>query len=331
MVYEIAGFIVALLLLAVCATATKRRRRQQEELPSGPRLWPIVGNIFQLVGSAAAPHQSLAEKYGAVMTLHLGSMTTVVISSDEAARAMFKHHDVVLAGRKIYESMKGDIGNEGSLITAQYSPHWRTLRRLCMAKFFTAGPLDALRGVRAKCIDQLVQNIRDAAAAKGGGHIDISRFFFLMAFNLIGNLIFSKDLLDPNSERGAEFFYHAEKATEFAEKPNVVDFLPVVRWADPQGIRRGTQMHVKRAFDIAGEFLRERMREKGDEREGEKDYLDVLLEYMGDGVEEPAVFSSTVINEMFTAGTDTTTSTLEWVMAELLRNPEKLCKVQAEL
>ncbi|KAL8474875.1 hypothetical protein ACS0TY_031334 [Phlomoides rotata] len=155
MVYEIAGFIVALLLLAVCAAATKRRRRQLEELPPGPRPWPIVGNIFQLAGSTAAPHQSfakLAEKYEAVMTLHLGSMTTVVISSDEAARAMFKHHDVVLAGRKIYESMKGDIGNEGSLITAQYGPHWRTLRRLCTAKFFVAGPLDALRGVRAKCI-----------------------------------------------------------------------------------------------------------------------------------------------------------------------------------
>lgn len=34
---------------------------------------------------------------------------------------------------------------------------------------------------------------------------------------------------------------------------------------------------------------------------------------------------------MFTAGTDTTTSTLEWAMAELLHDPEKLKKVQDEL
>lgn len=34
---------------------------------------------------------------------------------------------------------------------------------------------------------------------------------------------------------------------------------------------------------------------------------------------------------MFTAGTDTTTSTLEWAMAELLHNPKSLSKVQAEL
>ena len=34
---------------------------------------------------------------------------------------------------------------------------------------------------------------------------------------------------------------------------------------------------------------------------------------------------------MFTAGTDTTTSSLEWAMAELLRNPAAMQKLQAEL
>lgn len=309
--YEIAGIVVALLLWVAWAVATERRHRRLEELgslPPGPRPWPVVGNMFQLAGSASAPHQSfakLADKHGAIMTLHLGSMTTVVISSNEAARVMFKNHDTVLAGRKIYESMKGDIGNDGSLITAQYGPHWRMLRRLCTAEFFASGPLDSMRGVRAKCVDQMLQYIRDAAAApskSGGGGIDVGRFFFLMAFNLIGNLMFSKDLLDPSSERGAKFFYHAGKTMEFAGKANVADYFPVVRWADPQRIRRRTQFHVKRAFDVAGEFLRERMREMKDgttsskENSKKKDYLDVLLEYRGDGVEGPALFSSTIIN-----------------------------------
>lgn len=34
---------------------------------------------------------------------------------------------------------------------------------------------------------------------------------------------------------------------------------------------------------------------------------------------------------MFTAGTDTTTSTLEWAMAELLHNPKTLQKLQSEI
>ncbi|KAK6126299.1 hypothetical protein DH2020_039944 [Rehmannia glutinosa] len=319
--YEIAGVVLALLLWALWAVATERKHRRLEEqgrLPPGPRPWPVVGNMFQLTAgnSWAPPHQlfaKLADKHGPIMTLHLGSMTTVVISSRDAARVMFKQHDAVLAGRKIYESMKGEIGNEGSLITAQYGHHWRTLRRLCTAEFFAAGPLDAMRGVREKCVDRMVKYIAAAAAAAaaasgGFGGVDVGRFFFLMAFNLIGNLIFSKDLLDPRSERGARFFYHAGKTMEYAGKPN---------------------------------FLEERMREmengSGFEKKERKDYLDVLLEYKGDGdgVDGNAGFSSTIINvivfEMFTAGTDTTTSTLEWAMAELLHNPETLHKAQSEL
>lgn len=133
-----------------------------------------------------------------------------------------------------------------------------------------------------------------------GVGIDVGKFFFLMDFNLIGNLIFSKDLLDVGSERGAKFFYHAGKVMEFAGKANVADFLPVLRRFDPQGIRRRTQFHVKRAFDVAGEFLKERITETENGSEVEKkkrrDYLDVLLEYRGDGVEGLAVFSATIIN-----------------------------------
>ncbi|GFQ01460.1 cytochrome p450 76a2 [Phtheirospermum japonicum] len=298
----IAAMVLTLLLYAAWAAATKRPRHRPEDLrplPPGPKPWPVLGNIFQLGGNSSAPSLAkLADQYGAVMTLHLGSMTTVVISSSTAARAMFRHHDAVFAGRTVYEAMKGEIGNEGSLIIAQYGPHWRMLRRLCTAEFFAAAPLDAMRGVRAKCVDGMVQYIRDASSSGSGG-VDVGRFFFLMAFNLIGNLIFSKDLLDPKSERGAKFFYHAGKATEFAGKPNVADFLPVLKRVDPQGIQRRTQFHLKQASDVVGEFLEERMRdmENGSGYEKRrKDYLDVLLEYKGDGVEGP--FPSNIINVM---------------------------------
>ncbi|XP_035846371.1 iridoid oxidase isoform X1 [Helianthus annuus] len=310
------------------------QRRRVDKLPPGPTPWPVVGNIFQL-GFVKVPHKSFAELalvHGPnVMTLWLGSMCTVVISSSEAAREMFKNHDVVLAGRKVYECMKGDFGDElGSMITAQYGAKWRLLRRLSTTEFFLNSRLDATSSIRTRCIDQLVQSIEEAS----GTSIDVGRAFFLMAFNLIGNLMFSKDLLDPNSKIGAEFFYHAGKVMEYAGKPNVSDFMPLLKWLDPQGIRKNMQNHIRQAFHIAGGFITERM-ETSSLHKRTKDYLDVLLEYRGDGVHEPSVFSSTTINiivfEMFTAGTDTTTSTLEWAMAELLHNPHTYKKLQSEV
>ncbi|RXH76927.1 hypothetical protein DVH24_019815 [Malus domestica] len=292
---------------AILLLARQLRRWRSEDvagqLPPGPRRWPVVGNIFQL--GLGPPHESLAvlaRNHGPIMTLWLGSMSTVVISSSQVAREMFKNHDVALAGRKIYEAMKGDYGNEGSLITAQYGPHWRMLRRLCTTEFFVTSRLDAMRGVRGKCIDGMLQFIMDASSRTSSeisastDGIDLGRFIFLMAFNLIGNLIFSKDLLDPKSERGAMFFYHAGKVMELAGKPNMADFFPILRWLDPQGIRRNTQFHVEKAFEIAGEFIKERMEstENGgcDGIEKAKDFLDVLLEYRGDGVDEASRFTS---------------------------------------
>ena len=149
MEHETLGLLLAILLWIAWVMLRERRQRRLEELgqlPPGPRCWPVVGNIFQL---GWAPHKSFAElgrKHGPIMTLWLGSMSTVVISSNEVAREMFKNHDVVLAGRKIYESMKGNYGNEGSLITAQYGPHWRMLRRLCTTEFFVTSRLEAMRG-----------------------------------------------------------------------------------------------------------------------------------------------------------------------------------------
>lgn len=297
------GLVIGTMLCVAWAlTVMGRRRRHRRleelgyELPPGPRPWPVVGNIFQLGWS---PHESfakLARKHGPIMTLWLGSMGTVVISSNEVARDMFKNHDVVLAGRKIYEAMKGDYGHEGSLITSQYGPHWRMLRRLSTTEFFVTSRLDAMRSVRARCIDRMVQFVQEASSS--GSHaeaIDVGRYFFLMAFNMIGNLMFSKDLLDPKSERGARFFFHANKVMELAGKPNVADFLPILRWADPQGIRRNTQFHVERAFEIAGEFIKERLK-SSEEVEKRKDFLEVLLEFRGNGVGEPPSFSSRTIN-----------------------------------
>lgn len=298
--YEILGLILAILTWVAWAMVTERRHRRMEEhgvLPPGPRWWPLVGNIFQLGWS---PHESftkLTRTHGPIMTLWLGSMCTVVISSDEVARHMFKNHDVVLAGRKIYEAMKGDYGNEGSIITSQYGAHWRMLRRICTTEFFVTSRLDAMRGVRNRCIDCMVQFIEEAGG-NGTNAIDVGRYFFLMSFNLIGNLMFSKDLLDPKSERGARFFYHAGKVMELAGKPNMADFLPFLRWMDPQGLRRKTQFHVERAFEIAGDFIRERMEnmEIGGTEEKRKDFLDVLLEFRGEGPEEPPMFSPRTIN-----------------------------------
>ena len=58
----------------------------RRSLPPGPRGLPIIGNLHQI---SKVPHESLdklAEVYGPIFWLRLGSIGAVVISSPEWAR-----------------------------------------------------------------------------------------------------------------------------------------------------------------------------------------------------------------------------------------------------
>ncbi|XP_020085304.1 cytochrome P450 76A1 [Ananas comosus] len=328
--------LLALVLVAYQRRLNPKAAAASQPLPPGPTPLPLIGNLHQL---GSLPHKSLARlarRYGPVVTVHLGAMTTVVVSSAAAAREMYKEHDAALAGRMVYESMRYERANEGSIITAQPGAEWRMLRRLCTTGFFAAARLDALQGVRSRCVAGLLRRADDAGGSGRGGVVDLGRLLFLTAFNHTGNLVLSRDLLD--SKEGNEFFHHAGRIMEIVGRPNVADFVPALRRLDPQGIRRGMEGHIRRALEIVAGFLNERIQRRDKEGSGDdkkKDLLDVLLDFEGDGVEEPKKLPFDtivkVVVEIFIAGIDTTAGTMEWAMAELIKHPEVMKKAQAEV
>ncbi|KAH7839828.1 hypothetical protein Vadar_009238 [Vaccinium darrowii] len=92
-----------------------------------------------------------------------------------------------------------------------------------------------------------------------------------------------------------------------------------------------------RAMKMAAEFVMERVQQKkhsGTEKVN-KDFLDVLLEYEGDGKVGPNKISqrnvTIIILEMFIGGSENTSSTIKWAMVELLRKPDSMTTVKEEI
>ncbi|KAL5716753.1 hypothetical protein ACHQM5_009877 [Ranunculus cassubicifolius] len=309
-------------------------RRASGLLPPGPRRWPVVGNMFDL---GAIPHQTLAglaQKHGPVMWLQLGAVNNVIIQSTKAAKEMFKNHDLTYSGRTITEAMKACSYHEGSLAIAQYGPYWRTMKRLCVTELATTKRITETTGLRRRSIDKMLHWVDEEAREKGGVHVAI--FVFHMTFNLLGNLMLSRDLMDPQSKEGPKFFKAMDGLMQGGGLPNIADFFPSLKWLDPQRIRKMMERDVGQAIQIVSGFVKERIEDQqsGEEKK-RKDFLDVLLEYEGEGEDEPNKISHRdlviLILEIFMAGTETTSSTTEWAMTELLRNPEIMRKVCTEL
>ncbi|KAG5556690.1 hypothetical protein RHGRI_007081 [Rhododendron griersonianum] len=333
-------FPAALILLLFIWTKAKTGGGSATKRPPGPTGWPLVGNMFDL---GDMPHQTmykLKAKYGPLLWLQLGSVNTMVVQSPKVAAELFKNHDVSFADRKVPDALTAFHFNESALSMNTFGAYWRVLRRICSMEFLVNKRMNETEDIRRKCTDNMVRWIEEEAAASrengGPGEVQLNRLLFLMAFNLVGNLMLSRDLLDTKSMEGKEFFDCMNKILELAGTPNVADFLPFLRWLDPMKIKRTMVRDMTKTMKIASKFVKERIEEKqaGTQRM-KKDFLDVLLEYEGDGKDGPDKFTvhdvNVVIMEMFLAGSETTSISIEWGFAELLRNPHCMKKVQEEI
>ncbi|KAK2997858.1 hypothetical protein RJ639_025405 [Escallonia herrerae] len=317
-----------------------RSKTRSDKRPPGPPGWPVFGNMFDL---GDLPHQTLYKfrsQFGPLVWLQLGSVNTMVVQSAAAAGELFKKHDVPFCDRKVPDALTAFNFNQGSLGMNSYGGHWRVLRRLCSMEFLVNKRMNETTELRRRILDNMVGWIEDDSVGslkKGGsGEVQLSRFLFLMAFNLVGNLMLSRDLLDATDPEVKEFFDSMNKILELAGTPNIADFLPFLKWFDPLRMKKSMTSEMTKTMRISSKFVQERLKErKAGSVNEKKDFLDTLLEYKGDGKDGPDSITeknvNIVIMEMFFAGSETTSISIEWGFAEVLRNPSVFKKLREEI
>ncbi|KAL2502665.1 Cytochrome [Forsythia ovata] len=313
-----------------------KRWSNYNRLPPGPPGWPLFGHIFNL---GTIPHRTIAglkQKYGPIVWLKIGTVNTMVIQSADIASEFFKNHDLSFIDRNITDTMRSMNYHKGSLALAPYGVYWRVMRRLCTVEMFVNKRINETESVRRKCIDNMLLWIEKEANSVEGRRngIQVARYIFLALFNIIGNLMLSQDLVDPESKEASDFFNAMKGVMEWSGHPNISDLFTSLRWLDLQGLRRKMDRDMGKAVDIASKFVKERIEERKAAGQERKDFLDVLLEFEGSN-NEPAKLSELEINifvlEIFFGGSETSSTSIEWALTELLRNPKTMIRLKNEI
>ncbi|CAJ1932945.1 unnamed protein product [Sphenostylis stenocarpa] len=299
--------------------------------PPGPRGLPIVGNLLQL---GAKPHQTLANLakiHGPIMSLKLGQITTIVMSSAETAKGVLQIHDHFLSNRKIPDAMKGANHDQFSLPFIPVSHNWRELRKLCNGLLFSNKNLDSTEGLRSHKIQELFSDIHHSSLR--GQPVNIGRLAFKTTINLLSNTVYSEDLVQ-SAERAGEFKELVTNIMKEIGRPNLADCFPVLKVLDPHGIRRRTGSYFSKLLNIFEGLIHKRLELRKDDAGycTKNDMLDAILNNAQENCQETdRVKIQHLSLDLFVAGTDTVTSTVEWAMAELLHNPNVMSKAKQEL
>uniref|UniRef100_A0A7N0TN66 Flavonoid 3'-hydroxylase n=1 Tax=Kalanchoe fedtschenkoi TaxID=63787 RepID=A0A7N0TN66_KALFE len=301
----------------------------------GPKPWPIVGNLPHL---GPRPHHALAalaRKYGPLMHLKLGFVDVVVAASATTAAQFLKVHDANFSNRPPNSGAKHIAYNYQDMVFAPYGPRWRMLRKVCQVHLFSNKALDDFRQVRESEIAVLTRKL--AGAGKSGTPINLAKALNICTTNalarvMLGKRVFSED----SSAESDEFKDMVVEMMVLAGVFNIGDFIPSLEWLDLQGVARKMKKLHARFDKFLGKFLEEHRARGagGGGQEKHADFLTVLLQQDdtdGEGGKLTDIEIKALLLNMFTAGTDTSSSTVEWAIAELIRHPKLLSQAQQEI
>ncbi|KAL6554825.1 hypothetical protein OROGR_006083 [Orobanche gracilis] len=304
--------------------------KDKKKFPPGPIALPILGH-FHLLGKN--PHKDLhrlAQKHGPIMCLRFGFARTVVVSSPDAAELVLKTHDLVFASRPGREAWKHLSYGQRNLVFAPYGPYWRDMRKICTSELLSNLRVNQFQAMRRAELGLLVSSLK--RAAENGDTVDLSAMISGLSADMNCLMVFGRKYADRDlDEKG--FKASMGEIMELGAKFNLADYFPYIGVLDLQGINRRSK-ELRRIFD---EFLEKIIDEHGDARKKDgtnEDFVDTMMGVMESGeagYEFDRQNVKAILLDMLIAGTDTSSTAVEWAMSELIRHPPIMKKLQGEL
>ncbi|OEL29881.1 Premnaspirodiene oxygenase [Dichanthelium oligosanthes] len=323
---------IPLLLIAIPLLYFRRRSTRGLRLPPSPWALPVIGHIHHLAVAGALPHcamRDLARRLGPLMLLRLGELPVLIASSADAARDIMRTNDLTFATRPIGPMAKVLLGEDSyGIVFAPYGDGWRQLRRICTMELFSARRVRSFRAVREEEVRRLLRSVAASAASASASPVNLSEMISAYVADASVRAIIGSRFRDRET-----FLRLLERRLKNVPAQSLPELFPSSRLAmlissTPRLLR--SQREEMMAFIDTIIQEHQENRAAGDD----EDLLDVLLRIQREDELDPPLTTEnikSVIIDIFGASSETSATTLQWIMAELMRNPSVMRKAQDEV
>uniref|UniRef100_A0A2P2KMR9 Cytochrome P450 family protein n=2 Tax=Rhizophora mucronata TaxID=61149 RepID=A0A2P2KMR9_RHIMU len=325
-------FIIPLFLLLGLISRLRRRL----PYPPGPKGLPIIGNMLMMDQLTHRGLAKLAKQYGGLFHLRMGYLHVVAVSSPEIARQVLQAQDNIFSNRPANIAIGYLTYDRADMAFANYGTFWRQMRKLCVMKLFSRKRAESWESVRDE-VESMVKTV----AANTGKPVNVGELIFTLTMNIIYRAAFG-----TKNEGQDEFIRILQEFSKLFGAFNIADFVPWLGRIDPQGLNSRlakARNSLDRFIDLIIDQHIQRRTGKNMSEDANTDMVDDLLAFYGDEakVNDSDDFQNSIrltrnnikaiIMDVMFGGTETVASVIEWAMAQLMKSPEDLKRVQQEL
>jgi hypothetical protein len=170
---------------------TKYWVRKGRRLPPSPALsLPIIVHLYLFKKPIHRTLAKLANQYGPVLIMRLGSRPAIIVSSPTLAEECFTKNDIVFANRPRLLAGKHLGYNYTTLAWAPYGHHWRNLRRIASLELLSSNRLQMFYSIRVDEVKSLIHKL--CQRSEGGDQfqaLDMKSTFFELTLNVMMRMI----------------------------------------------------------------------------------------------------------------------------------------------
>ncbi|XP_062071320.1 cytochrome P450 2C3-like isoform X2 [Lepus europaeus] len=306
-----------------------KRSYAKQKLPPGPTPLPIVGNLLQLNTKNISKSMSmLAKVYGPVFTVYLGTKPTVVLHGYQAVKEALVDLGEEFAGRGSLPLI--DRITQGSGLAFSNGEIWKQTRRFS---------LTVLRnmGMGKKTIEDRIQEealcLVEELKKTNASPCDPSSLLFCVPCNVICSIIFQNrfDYSDQTFQTLNKYFH---ENTRLSSTPwvQLYNIFPILHYLP------GIHHQLFKNIALQKKFVLEKVQEHQESLDvnNPRDFIDYfLIKMKKENHDKESEFTMDhliiTILDVFSAGTETTSTTLTFGLLLLLKYPEIAAKVREEI
>nr|GMC81953.1 isoleucine N-monooxygenase 1-like [Ipomoea batatas]GMC81954.1 isoleucine N-monooxygenase 1-like [Ipomoea batatas] len=339
--------VVIILIISVFLSfkwLSNQKAAKQFPLPPGPKPWPVVGCFPQMLRNKPVFRwmiNLMEEMNTEIACFRLGGTNVISVTSPEVAREILKKQDTVFASRPACASAELISSNYLISLVSPLGDQWKKMRRVLTSHVLSPNTLNWLAHKRAAEADHLVRYIYNQCRnAAGCGVVDVRAAGRHFCGNVIRQMVFSKRFFGAGTEDGGPGVEEEEHVNAtfgvlaYVYSFGVSDYFPWLRMFDLDGHRKALKKAVKgvRKHQDPEVDARIKMWNNGTKTE-QQDILDVLIKLKdidGRPLLTPEEIKAQIL-ELMIGIVDNPSNAAEWVLAEMLNQPEILRKVMEEL